>query len=67
MTKTESRSASAAVKRLLLHNPDGLREVVRAVMQVILEAEMTESVGPRGRAFGRPARLPLRLSRRAPW
>lgn len=45
MTKTESRTASAAVKELLLHNPDGLREVVRAVMQEVLEAEMTEAVG----------------------
>jgi transposase-like protein len=45
MTKIESRTASAAVKELLLHNPDGLREVVRAVMQEMLEAEMTEALG----------------------
>jgi putative transposase len=45
MTKTESRTASAAVKELLLHSPDGLREVVRAVMQEMLEAEMSEALG----------------------
>src|SRR5688572_5406637 len=45
MTKLESRTASAAVKELLLHNPEGLREVVRAVMQEMLEAEMSEALG----------------------
>ncbi|MBZ9709532.1 hypothetical protein LB543_22725 [Mesorhizobium sp. ESP7-2] len=33
MTKTEGKSASAAVKDILLSNPDGLHEVIRAVMQ----------------------------------
>ena len=33
MTKTESKTASAAVKDILLSSPDGLREVIRAVMQ----------------------------------
>jgi putative transposase len=45
MTKLESRTASAAVKELLLHHPEGLREVVRAVMQEMLEAEMSEALG----------------------
>ena len=45
MTKLESRTASAAVKELLLHSPVGLREVVRAVMQEMLEAEMSEALG----------------------
>jgi transposase-like protein len=45
MTKTESKAASAAVKDILLQNPDGLREVIRAVMQEVLEAEMDEAVG----------------------
>ena len=45
MTKLESRTASAAVKELLLHSPEGLREVVRAVMQEMLEAEMSEALG----------------------
>jgi hypothetical protein len=33
MTKTESKTASTAVKDILLANPDGLHEVIRAVMQ----------------------------------
>lgn len=33
MTKTEDRTAVAAVKDILFSNPDGLREVIRAVMQ----------------------------------
>ena len=45
MTKTEGRSASAAVKDILLQNPDGLRDVIRAVMQEVLEAEMDEALG----------------------
>jgi uncharacterized membrane-anchored protein len=45
MTKTESKTASAAVKDILLSNPDGLHEVIRAVMQEVLEAEMDEALG----------------------
>ncbi len=45
MTKTEGRTASAAVKDILLSNPDGLREVIRTVMQEVLEAEMDEALG----------------------
>jgi hypothetical protein len=45
MTKTEGKSASAAVKDILLQSPDGLREVVRAVLQEVLEAEMDEALG----------------------
>lgn len=45
MTKTEGKSASAAVKDILVSNPDGLREVIRAVMQEVLEAEMDEALG----------------------
>lgn len=43
MTKTEGKTASAAVKDILLSNPDGLREVIRTVMQEVLEAEMDEA------------------------
>jgi hypothetical protein len=32
MTKTEGKTASAAVKDILLSSPDGLRDVIRAVM-----------------------------------
>lgn len=45
MTKTESKTASAAVKDILLSNPEGLHEVIRAVMQEVLEAEMDEALG----------------------
>ena len=45
MTKTEGTTASAAVKDILLSNPDGLRDVIRAVMQEVLEAEMDEALG----------------------
>lgn len=53
MTKTESKTASAAVKDILLSNPDGLHEVIRAVMQEVLEAEMDEALALR-RASARP-------------
>jgi len=45
MTKTESKTASASVKDILLSNPDRLRDVIRAVMQEVLEAEMEEALG----------------------
>lgn len=45
MTKTEGKSASAAVKDILLQSPDGLREVIRAALQEVLEAEMDEALG----------------------
>jgi transposase-like protein len=45
MTKKEDKTASAAVKEILLSNPDGLGEVIRAVMQEVLEAEMDETLG----------------------
>jgi putative transposase len=45
MTKAENRPAIAAVKELFAQNPDGLKELVRAVMQEMLEAEMTDALG----------------------
>lgn len=45
MTRIEGKTAGAVVKELLLQNPGGLREVVCAVMQEVLEAEMTETLG----------------------
>ncbi|WP_040679455.1 transposase, partial [Pannonibacter phragmitetus] len=45
MTKTEVKTASASVKEILLSHPDGLRDVIRAVMQEVLEAEMDEALG----------------------
>ncbi len=44
MTRTKSKPATSAVKELLLADPDGLREVVRAVMQEMLEAEMSAAL-----------------------
>jgi hypothetical protein len=45
MTKTEAKPAIAAVNELFVKSPDGLREIVRAVMQEMLEAEMTDALG----------------------
>jgi hypothetical protein len=45
MTRTNPKPALATVKDLLLGDPDSLREVVRAVMQEMLEAEMNEVLG----------------------
>ena len=62
MTKTEGKPAIAAVKELFTTSPDGLRELVRAVVQEMLEAEMTEALGAgKSERTRRPARLPLRL------
>ncbi|MBM1175488.1 IS256 family transposase [Microvirga arabica] len=44
MTNTKDKPAAAAIKDLLSHSPDGLREVVRVVMQEMLEAEMTDAL-----------------------
>jgi hypothetical protein len=44
MTSTKDKPATAAIKELLSQNPDGLREIVRAVMQEMLEAEMTDTL-----------------------
>jgi transposase-like protein len=44
MTSTKDKPAAAAIKDLLSHSPDGLREIVRAVMQEMLEAEMTDAL-----------------------
>jgi transposase-like protein len=44
MTKTEGRPAVAAVQELLAGSPDGLREIVRDVMQEMLEAEMSDAL-----------------------
>lgn len=45
MTNTKGKSASSAVKDILLSSPDGLRDVIRIVMQEVLEAEMDEALG----------------------
>jgi putative transposase len=45
MTEAKSKLAAAAAKELIKGNPDGLRDIVRAVLQEILEAEMTDTLG----------------------
>ncbi|RWQ30486.1 MAG: IS256 family transposase, partial [Mesorhizobium sp.] len=60
MTKTESKTASAAVKEILLSDPDGLHEVIRAVMPEVLEAEMDEALGA-----SKSERTPERLGYRS--
>src|SRR5215208_5282440 len=60
MTKPEGKPTLATVKDLLAANPDGLRAIVRAVMQDVLEAEMTDALGA-----GKGERTPARLGYRA--
>ena len=45
MTKSEAKPTIAAVNELFSKSPEGLREIVGAVMQEMLEAEMTDAVG----------------------
>ena len=45
MAGGQAKLSVAAVKELLKGDPGGLREVVRAVLQGMLEAEMTETLG----------------------
>ena len=59
MTKTEGKPAIAAVKELFATSPDGLRELVRAAVQEMLEAEMTDALGA-GKSERTGARLGYR-------
>src|SRR5919199_3640002 len=45
MTEVQGKLSVAAAKELLKGSPDGLREIVRAVLQEVLEAEMTDALG----------------------
>src|SRR5208282_1766157 len=45
MTKSEAKPTIAAVNELFSKSADGLREIVRAAMQEMLEAEMTDALG----------------------
>jgi Transposase, Mutator family len=45
MTTNEAKPAIAAVNALFAKSPDGLRAIVRAVMQEMLEATMTDALG----------------------
>src|SRR3546814_18083304 len=59
MTRTEIKPAVSAVKELLAQEPDALREIVRSVMQAVLEAEMDEALGA-GKSERSDARLGYR-------
>src|SRR3546814_6434994 len=59
MTRTEIKPAVSAVKELLAQEPDALREIVRSVMQAMLEAEMDEALGA-GKSERSDARLGYR-------
>jgi len=60
MTKRQGKSASATVKDILLQEPDGLRDVIRLVLQEVLEAEMDEALGA-----SKSERTPERLGYRS--
>lgn len=59
MTKSDGKTASAAVKEILLSNPDGPREV----MQEVLEAELDEALGA-AKSERTPDRLGSQAARR---
>ena len=44
MTSTKDKPAAAAIKDLLSQSPDSLREIVQAVMQEMLEVEMSDAL-----------------------
>jgi putative transposase len=60
MTKTEAKPAFAAVNELFSKSPDGLRKIVRAVMQEMLDAEMTDAL-----RAGKGERIAARLGYRS--
>ena len=60
MTKIEAKPTIAAVNELFAKSADGLREIVRAVMQEMLEAEMTDAL-----AAGKGERTGARLGYRS--
>src|SRR4051812_17299599 len=60
MTKDVGKPATAAVKQLLNEDHDQLREIVREVMQAMLEAEMDEAIGA-----AKSERTPTRLGHRS--
>jgi hypothetical protein len=61
MTKTEAKPVAEIVNALFSNSPDRLREIVRVVMQEMLEAEMTDALGAEKgeRTSGRPATAPV--------
>ena len=45
MTEVQGKPSIVAAKALLKGDPEGLRELVRAVLQEALEAEMSDALG----------------------
>lgn len=66
MTKSEVKTASAAVQDILLSNPEGLHEVIRAGMQEVLEAEMEEALGAEKASAHRSGWATVRVATAAP-
>jgi putative transposase len=60
MTKQQIRTRRIGLKGVLEEDRDALREIVRATLQQVLEAEMTEAVGA-----AKGERTPARLGYRA--
>ena len=65
MTKIEAKPTIAAVNELFAKSADGLREIVRAVMQEMLETEMTDALAAR-KGERTAARLGYRSGCQAP-
>ena len=64
MTKKQGKSGTIDVKAVVAEDEGFVRALVRAAVQEVLEAEMTEAVGRReGRALGGAARLPVGVLR----
>ena len=59
MTKKESKQKSQQIKALMRRDEDFLRPLMRAALQEVLEAEMTEAIGA-GKAERSPQRLGYR-------
>src|SRR4051812_23315176 len=59
MTEAQVKPSVVAAKELLKGNPDGLRELVRVVLQEALEAEMNDTLGA-GKSERTDARLGYR-------
>jgi hypothetical protein len=61
MTKSEAKPTISAINELFAKSPEGLREIVRGDAGDAGSGDDRCSRGRKGRAHGRPARLPIRL------
>jgi transposase-like protein len=67
MTKQQIRARRIGLKEVLEEDRDFLREIVRATLQEVLEAEMTEALGAAPRAPVAPAAAQTDRPRRGRW